>query len=485
MIEELRALVGDRHVLTGSDMDRYATDWTGAHVGTPIAVARPAETAEVAAVVRLAAAKRCPIVPIGGNTGLCGGTYADNALMLSLERLNRIREIRAPARWAAVEGGVVLSALHDAIAHHGLTFPMRFGAQESCMIGGCLSTNAGGSNVLRYGNMRALCLGLEAVLPNGEVLDAMTALRKDNSGYALKDLLVGAEGTLGVITAAVLKLAPIPRARATALVAASSVDAAMQLLNTIQDETGGAVEAFEYMRRGYMEALAYHFPQLTVPFEQSHEVNLLLELATHRAGDAQPDPDGSLPIVSQLEGMLADGLESGTVVEAFVARNEEQRARIWQLREISAEVSRLSGPYIGCDIAVPLDGMGSFIERMDARLGALDPDARTLGVAHLGDGNIHYTIVPGRHDQPWRERIIEAVEEVALSLGGSFSAEHGIGRSKLASMARHKPPVALDAMRRIKRALDPDGIMNPGKLIPPPTGERLTTLSTHPDNQRT
>ncbi len=466
MIEELLRAVGAAHVLTGDDMAAWTRDWTGQAAWRPLAVVRPADTAQVARVVTLANAARTPVVPVSGNTGLAQGTRADGALMLSLDRMSAVREINVPARTAVVEAGAILSVLHDAAEAEGLIFPLTFGARGSAMIGGALATKAGGSNVLRYGNARDLCLGIEAVLPTGEVLDLMTALHKDNSGYDLRDLLIGAEGTLGIITAAVLKLHPKPRAYATAMVAAPSVDAALGLLNRLQEETGGAVEAFEYMPGSYIAAHMAHTAGARPPFDEMHDVNVLVEVGALAPRDATPGDDGEVPVVAHLESVLGALFERGEVLDAVVARSEAQRAEMWARREAAAEVTMAGGPAVIHDIAVPLDRVATFLSRMRARLPEIDAQADDVTVAHLGDGNLHYSVRPGQADPARMAAITEMVEEVVAELGGSFSAEHGIGTLKRKTMARRKNAVALSTMRAIKRALDPDDILNPGKLLP-------------------
>lgn len=468
LLDDLRAVLGARHVLCGSDAAPYASDWSGQVTWTPIAVLRPATTAEVAEVVRLANDTRTPIVPVSGNTGLAKGTSAEGALMLSLDRMNAIREVNPSRRTATVEAGVVLSRLHDAADAQDLIFPLTFGARGSAMIGGALSTNAGGSNVVRYGSTRGLCLGLEAVTPTGEVMNLMSALHKDNSGYDLRDLLIGAEGTLGVITAAVVKLFPKPRAYATAMVAAPSVTAALDLLYRLQAETGGAVEAFEYMPGAYIDAHLARFPEARAPFDARHEVNILVEVGALSDKDAQPGEDGEVPIVAHLEGVLAGLFETGAVLDAVVAKSDGQRAEMWARREAAAEVSRLHSPIVDNDIAVPIDKVQTLVERLHARTKALDPGAGILNVAHLGDGNLHFAAWPSTEDVGVHHQIGLAVEEETIALGGSFSAEHGVGLSKRAAMARHKDPVAIAMMRQIKAALDPNSIMNPGKVMPDP-----------------
>jgi len=465
-VEQALAILGEAQVLTGADATRYATDWTGKYSATPLCVLRPGSTADVAALLEAANRTGTAIVPVSGNTGLSGGTFAEGAALISLERMNRIRAIRSEARVAVVEAGVVLADLHEAARAEGLTFPLTFGARGSAMIGGVLSTNAGGSNVLRYGNTRALCLGLEVVLADGAVMDLMSELHKDNSGYDLRDLFIGAEGTLGVITAAVLKLAPLPRATVTAMLALPSLGEALGLLNRLQEATGGAVEAYEYMPRAHFERLAELRPELRPPFAEAHEINIMLEIGVTAPRDATPEPDGTLPIAAYLESVLAEELEAGRLLDAVIAQNEAQRAEIWARREAAAEVAFSRKPFVANDIALPLDKLEAFFDRMAAALPALDPEADDLSVAHLGDGNIHYTVYPSRDDPAHLDAVMQLVETQVRDLGGSFSAEHGIGLSKKPSMARHKNPVALAVMRRVKAALDPSGIMNPGKVLP-------------------
>lgn len=466
LLDDLTDLLGPAHVLTGSDCDRFARDWKGQHHGSPVAVIRPADTAQVSAALRIAARHGVPVVPVGGNTGITGATYTQCGLMVSLERMNRIREIRSDARLAVVEAGVVLSRLHEAAEERGLYFPLWFGARGSAMIGGVLSTNAGGSNVLRFGSTRALCLGLEVVLADGRVLDLMSMLHKDNSGYDLKDLFIGAEGTLGIITAAVMKLVPAARAHATATLAARSLPDALTLLNRLQEASGGAVEAFEFMPAAYLERLRQVRPDLGLPFGHVPDVTILVELGATAPHMADAGADGTTPLTALLEGTLAALMDEGLVTDAVLANSEAQRRAMWARREAAAEITYAVRPFIDTDIAVPLDRVADFLTGIEARLPALDPGAATFSVAHLGDGNVHFTVFPTRDDPALEDRVIEAIEDVVAELGGTFSAEHGVGTEKLSSMARRKNPVALDVMRAIKAALDPEGRMNPGKVIP-------------------
>lgn len=465
ILDDLRAALGQAHVLTGGDTAPWARDWVGKYQSAPLAVLRPGTTAEVSQIMALASAHGTPVVPVSGNTGLSGGAQApDGSLLLSLARMNRIRAIKPEARLAIVDGGVVLETLHAAVAEHDLRFPMSFGAQGSCMIAGMLATNAGGSNVLKFGNTRALCLGIEAVLPNGEILDLMSELHKDNSGYDLRDLLIGSEGTLAVITSAVLKLVPEPKGRATAMLAVDSIGTALSVLNRMQEVTGDAVEAFEYMPGQYFDVLSAKRPDLPQPFDQKHAVNILVEISSNAPRDVIPAEDGSLPLTGYFENVLVDFLESGALVDAVIAQNEAQRTVMWARREVAAEVILDRQPLVNNDIALPLDQVETFLARMKYDLALLDPKAEALEVAHLGDGNIHYAVFPS--DAALCNPIMQKVEDVVRDLGGSFSAEHGIGLSKLPSMKRRKDPAALAVMRQIKVALDPKEILNPGKLLP-------------------
>ncbi len=466
LLDTLKSIVGQPHVLTGKEAAPYGKDWTGKYISSPRAVVRPANTQEVSQVVKACAAKGTAIVPISGNTGLSGGGYAQDAIMISLARMNTIREIRPDARVAVVDAGVILANLHNAVDDHGLVFPLIFGARGSAMIGGVLSTNAGGSNVLRYGNTRALCLGLEVVLPDGRIMNLMSELHKDNTGYDLKHLMIGAEGTLGLITAAVLKLSPKPLAYATAMVATPKLDDALHLLNSLQEATGGAVEAFEYMPRAYIERHIAHIDGAAEPFEAPHDVNILVEVGTTAPRDATPLEDGSIPITGYLETVLAGMLEEGTVSDAVVAKSDQQRRQMWDRREQAAEITLTTPMLVDSDVSVPVDKVATFLDRITERVQKLDPGAQELTVSHLGDGNLHYTIYPTNEETAHRDMLRQQVEEVVRELGGSFSAEHGIGLTKLPSMSRNKDAVSMEVMRAIKTALDPQNIMNPGKVIP-------------------
>ncbi|MCT4557851.1 MAG: FAD-binding oxidoreductase [Pelagimonas sp.] len=467
ILSALAEALGPEAITLGDDMAPWMQDWTGQYQWTPLCVVRPRDTQQVSDALRLLNAAGVAVVPVSGHTGLAGGTRAQGAVMLSLDRLNAVRDIRPDARLAIVEAGVILSDLHDAVDPHDLSFPMTFGAKGSARMGGILATNAGGSNVLRHGNTRDLVLGLEAVLADGRVVDLMSELHKNNTGYDLRHLLIGSEGTLGIITAAVVKLVPKPRAFATAMVAVPTVGSALALLNRLQDVTGGAVEAFEFMPAAYMREYARLHPDTRPAFDQDYGVNILVELGATAPRDVTMDEAGQVPLATYLEEVLGALFEEGAVLDAVVAQSDQQRQDMWARREAAAEVSFNRKPLVIGDVAVPLDRVEAFLEQAHAKAQELDPKVEALWVAHLGDGNIHYVLLPTRDDPALLDQMLEDMEGVTLSLGGTFSAEHGVGSSKLGSMARHKDPVALEMMRAIKSALDPKGTLNPGKLIPP------------------
>jgi FAD/FMN-containing dehydrogenase len=465
-IAAFAAAIGAAHVLQGADCAPYCHEPTTHYTANPAAVLRPANTAEVSACLKIASEHGVAIVPTGGRSGITGAIHTDGGIMLSLERLTAIRELRADARIAIVEAGVIVSRLHEAADALGLYFPLWFGARGSAMIGGVLSTNAGGSNVLRYGSTRGLCLGLEVVLADGRILNLMSALHKDNSGYDLKQMFIGAEGTLGIITAAVMRLVPKPRAYATATLALRSLPDALDLLNHLQAASGGMVEAFEYMPASYIARTAQIRPDLRAPFDRTYPITILVELGALRPDDSAPNDDGSLPMAALLEAALAPMLEDGRVQDAIIAQSEAQRLDMWTRREAAAQVMQAVQPSVDTDICLPLDKIALFLQRIEARLPQIAPDTYSVAVAHLGDGNLHYSLYPPSHDSALHEALVEAVEDEVAALGGSFSAEHGVGLMKLNSMARRKDGVALDVMRSIKAALDPQGILNPGKVIP-------------------
>ncbi|NCX08805.1 MAG: FAD-binding oxidoreductase [Rhodobacteraceae bacterium] len=466
ILDQLREIVGQTHVLNGDDAERYSADWLKQYHWTPLAVVRPSSTDEVARVVEFADQNKLSIVPMGGNTGLTGATRAEDCIVISLERMSKIREIRKDAKIAIVEAGAILSNVHSAVDDHDLVFPLTFGAKGSATIGGVIGTNAGGSNVLRYGNTRDLILGLEVVTPTGQVMDLMSELHKDNSGYNLRNLIIGAEGSLGIVTAAVLKLATKPRAYATAMVAVRSLADALRLLNDFQANTGGAVEAFEYMPKAYIDRHLDKIPGARAPFDDSHDINIMVEVGTTIPAMAQSDETGQTVIVSELQSILESMFEDGAVIDAVVAQNEAQRREMWERREAAAELTLTLPNLINNDVAVPLDKVESFLSVADDKVASVDVAAHTFVVAHLGDGNIHYSVSASQNDPSLKDAIMEAVEDVVLEFKGSFSAEHGIGTSKLSSMRRRKDAVSIEMMRQIKNAIDPNETLNPGKLLP-------------------
>ncbi|CAO3359433.1 FAD-binding oxidoreductase [Azospirillum palustre] len=469
-VDAIRAIVGERGIVTdAASAARYLTDWTGEFTGEAIAIVRPASTEEVSQVVRLCAAAGIAITSQGGNTGIAGGgiPYGNRPhILLSLDRMRTIRSVDKAARTATVDAGVVLQTLQETIAPDDLIYPLMFGARGSCTIGGNLATNAGGSNVLRYGTARALCLGLEAVLPDGSIVSDLSGVRKDNTGYDLRDLLIGAEGTLGVITGAILRLFPAPVAVATAFLSLRDMNSALVVLNRLQDVSGGLVEAFEYMPAPLVEAICAHL-QMRPPFDAPAEIGILLEIASSRPTDAEVDDTGTQNLQGIVLAALEALMEEDMVVDALVASSEQQRADLWRMRESAAEAIFAKPHVYMFDIALPLAKVPEFVSLTDAEVDAAG--LSTLTVAHLGDGNLHYTMVADS-DAAWTadtvNRLKDHILERVNQMGGSFSAEHGIGRSKLDFMRRYRKAERLSAMQKIKAALDPAEIMNPGKTIP-------------------
>ena len=466
LLDQIRADLGAKYVVTGTDAEAWTRDWMNVYHWQPLAVVRPASTEQVQAIARACSAAGVAMVPVGGNTGLTGATKAQDAVMISLDRMNAIREIKPNAQVAIVESGAILDSIHQAVDVHNLVFPLFFGARGSAMIGGNLSTNAGGSNVLRYGNTRDLCLGLEVVLADGRVMNLMSELRKDNTGLNLKHMFIGAEGTLGIITAAVVRLYRKPLAYVTAMVGLRALEDSLPLLNRLQNETGGGVEAFEYMPRHYIERHMDKIESALEPFDDVHKVNILVEVATTRASDLEQDWSGTPKLQAILETALMDMIEAGSAQDVVIAQNEAQRRVMWERRESAAEITVGVPGSIDTDVAVPLDDVPAFLQQVSARVQEIDPDGQEFYISHLGDGNLHYTFYPSDTSGVFKEPITEAIEDVVLALNGSFSAEHGIGLSKRNSMARRKDPVALEMMRAIKSAFDPANLMNPGKVYP-------------------
>jgi FAD/FMN-containing dehydrogenase len=459
--ERLRAIVGATRVLTdANDASPFCTDWRGRYSGVARCVVLPGSTDEVAAVVRTCAEAGVAIVPQGGNTGLCGGaTPTGGEVVIVLTRLNRIRVIDPDNNSITVEAGCTLHAVQQAARDVDRLFPLSLAAEGSATIGGNLSTNAGGVQVLRYGNARELCLGLEVVLADGTVWNGLRSLRKDNTGYDLKHLFIGAEGTLGLITAATLKLFPRPRAQATAWVAVPDPAAAVALLGQLRDAAGDNVTAFEIVGRTALELVLRHIPGARDPLPGKPEWQMLIELSGARAD-----------LAAILESALDDASGEGLVADAVIASSEAQTAALWALRENVSEAQKIEGVSIKHDIAVPVSRIAEFITRADAALRETFPAVRIVCFGHIGDGNLHYN--QSKADAESNAEFIartaavnRIVHDLVHELGGSISAEHGLGQLKREEVLRYKSGTEMDLMRAVKQALDPHGRMNPGKLL--------------------
>jgi FAD/FMN-containing dehydrogenase len=465
LIARLRALLGEAAVLADPQgMAPFLTDWRGRYSGHARCVVKPANTGEVASAVELITACGAPVVPQGGNTGLCGGATPDasgDAVVVNLSRMNRIRALDAANNTITAEAGCLLAQVQEAAASADRLFPLSLAAEGSCEIGGNLSTNAGGVHVLRYGNARELVLGLEVVLPDGRIWDGLRGLRKDNTGYDLKHLFVGAEGTLGIITAAVLKLFPRPRATAVAWLAIDSPAAAVELLGRLRARFGERVTAFELIGRSALDLVLKNIPGARDPLATPAPWSLLVELS-----ETQPDFD----IAQALERALAGEIEAGRILDAAIASSLAQVEALWRLRENCSEAQKVEGISINHDVSVPVSRIPDFLERADAALRAAFPGVRIVAFGHVGDGNLHYNLSKPQAAAnaefialtPQANRI---VHDIVADLGGSISAEHGIGQLKRGEILRYKSAVEMELMRAVKKALDPRNLMNPGKVL--------------------
>lgn len=465
LIEQLRNRLGGKGITTDpAEIAPWCKDWRGRFSGTSPAIVSPADTEEVAAAMRMAAEAGVPLVPQGGNTSMVGGATppADgSALILSTRRMNRLRSLDAAAGSAVAEAGMILSDLHDAAEAQGWRFPLSLAAKGSATIGGLVSTNAGGTQVLRFGTMRALVGGVEAVLPDGSIYHGLSALKKDNRGYDLRHLLIGAEGTLGIVTAATLSLVPAAADRAVAWMGVADPETALRLLRRLEAETGDAIESFEILPAESLGAVLRHIPGTRAPLAGDHRWHLLIELVGKAAGSARP----------LIEPLLADAIEAGLVEDAVIAANEAQAAAFWKLRESISEAERASGPAVQHDISVPVAAMPRFMVEAAAAAERQFPGTHASAFGHLGDGNVHFHVRAGEGaGADWVATHGSAISDYVYGLvdavGGSLSAEHGIGQMKRAAFARLSEPSRIGALRAIKSALDPHGLLNPGKLVP-------------------
>ncbi|AEG92541.1 FAD-binding oxidoreductase [Ramlibacter tataouinensis] len=468
LLDQLAAIVGANNVLNQGDLSAWELDWRKRSRGKALAVVRPGSTAEVAAVVQACAAAGTPLVPQGGNTGLVVGGIPDPSgtqVVLSLQRMARVRELDAANLAITVEAGCVLQTVQEKAREAGLLFPLSLAAEGSCSIGGNLATNAGGTQVLRYGNARELCLGLEVVTARGEVLEGLSGLRKDNTGYDLRDLFIGSEGTLGIITAATLKLFPQPAATLTAWAAVPSMEAAVQLLSLARRRLGAGLTGFEVMGQFALSLVARHFPQLRVPFVEESPYGVLLENADH---------ESEAHARAGFEALLEAALEEGCATDAVVAENIAQARTLWHVRESIPLAQAEEGLNIKHDISVPISRIPDFCAETDALLAREIAGVRLVNFGHLGDGNLHYNVqAPQGGDaaaflREQEHRVNTLVYEQVRRFGGSISAEHGIGSLKAGTLPQYKSPVALGLMRAVKQALDPQGILNPARVLESP-----------------
>ncbi|MFN3425432.1 MAG: FAD-binding oxidoreductase [Novosphingobium meiothermophilum] len=467
-LDEAARLLGPKGWTTDAElMEPWLTDWRGRFTGKALGMASPASTEELAALVRLCAKHKVPLVPQGGNSGMSGGATpspAGTEIILAMRRMNRIIAVNQADRTAICEAGVILQTLHDKASERGLRFPLTLGGKGSATIGGLISTNAGGTQVLRHGSMRALVLGIEAVLADGSVLDLLTPLKKDNRGFDLKQLLIGSEGTLGLVTAATLKLEPAMAGRCVIWAGTRSLHDARAVLLLFEDAAGAMLEGFEVLPQHSLEAVLAYSPAARAPLAGKHEWHILVELV---ANDG--DTGSRLPEIA--ENLLAKALERDLIVDATIAANEDQAERLWLLRETISPAERAIGPAMQHDISVPVEKMPAFVEAIVPLIEARWPGTRAVCFGHLGDGNVHFHVIapPGADRVLWEahdgKAISAQVHDMVSAWGGSISAEHGIGQLKRDELARLADPAMLATMRAVKQAMDPAGLLNPGKLI--------------------
>ena len=465
LIEQAGRKLGPKAVITDPrEIQAWVTDWRGRVHGASPALLAPSSTEEVVEIVKLAGEHRVPLVPQGGNTGMSAGATppADgSAILLSMRRMNSVRSMSAENRLAIAEAGVVLQMLHDAAHEVGMRFPLTLGARGSCTIGGLTSTNAGGTQVLKFGTMRSLVAGVEAVLPDGSIHNGLSGLKKDNRGYSLDQLLIGAEGTLGIVTAVALRLVPAAAVRVVAWAGVESPEGALELLRFLEARTN-SIEGFELVPRDSLELVLKHVPGTRPPLSGEHAWHVLVEATT---------ADAAANISAELERLLGTALERGVIADATIASNETQAEAFWKLRDSISEAERAEGQTLAHDISVAVSDMPRFIVEAQQQIEHAFPGVIASGFGHLGDGNIHFHVRAGSHAAPdWYDaegaEITRFVDDLVTAAGGSISAEHGIGQLKRAEFARLAEPGRVHALRAIKQALDPLGIMNPGKLVP-------------------
>jgi FAD/FMN-containing dehydrogenase len=464
-VTTLTEILGPDGVITdASDIEPYLTDHRRLYHGRALAVALPRSVEQISRLLAHCNGQRIGVVPHGGNTSYCGGATPDESgqqIVLSLKRLNRIRNVDQLNYSLVAEAGCILAEVQRAADDVERFFPLSLGSEGTCQIGGNLSTNAGGTSVLRYGMMRDLVLGLEVVLADGRVLSSLGALRKDNTGYDIKSMFLGAEGTLGVITAASLKLFSKVRATATAFAAVANVQAAVELLARLREASGDRVSSFELIPRVGIELTTKHIPGVTDPLKGTYEWHVLCELTSSRAADA---------LNELLTESLAAAFETGLVLDAVVAQNDRERNALWKIRETIPEAQRLDGAGLKHDISLPVTALPQFVAQAGNWIGANVPDARLVAYGHVGDGNLHFNLnqAPGSSRDEFLAReasIKRVIHDMVRDFGGSFSAEHGIGRLKVGELERYASPIELDLMRAVKKAFDPNGILNPGKVL--------------------
>jgi len=459
IVTELKSVVGPKGWIDDPvELQPYVTEWRGRYQGQARLLVAPKSTDEVASIVMACANHGVAIVPQGGNTGLCGGAIPDSSgtqVIVSLRRMKRIRKISADDYSMTVDAGCTLVQLQEAAINANRFFPLSLAAEGSCQIGGNLSTNAGGINVLRYGTARAQVLGLEAVLPNGEVIDGLRSLRKDTAGYDLKQLFIGSEGTLGIITAACLRLQPAPKEINTAILAIDSPNAAVRLLSAMRDTLGDSVLAFELISERALRYVLRHIPGTRSPFGKAYPWHVLLDITTSEAAT---------------ESALHSVLENGLILDAVVAKNSEEARSLWHLRHSISAAQKQEGSSLKHDISVPVGSVGRFIEEAESAVLAHDPSTRIVAFGHVGDGNIHFNLSQPKNGSAddfllQRAAIAKIVYGIVAAFDGSFSAEHGIGQARRQFLDQYRSPTELQTMRTIKAALDPQGIMNPGKVL--------------------